>query len=197
MRWAEYVARMGIWELRTKFLFGSLNTRRHSQDTGLNWENNIKIVIREIVSGGVDWIHLAQYSTQWQVLVNMVMKFRGNTTKNETFWDWPLLHGDVSGSQLLGNVCQFLPHYTMLHRRSLSSLYLSQWEPQISPNQSQTILKGSDDGAMHFEESCFRPLSIVQCFALKTTFRKLALLSYSGKKGGRGCTYSVGSLRKS
>jgi hypothetical protein len=26
------------------------------------------------------------------------------------------------------------------------------------------ILKGSDDGVMHFEESCFWTLSIVQCF---------------------------------
>jgi hypothetical protein len=29
------------------------------------------------------------------------------------------------------------------------------------------ILKGSDDGEMHFEESCFRTLSIVQCFYFK------------------------------
>jgi hypothetical protein len=37
-----------------------------------------------------------------------------------------------------------------------------------------------------FEESLFRTLSIVQCFSLKTTFRKLALLTSSGKKGGKG-----------
>jgi hypothetical protein len=37
-----------------------------------------------------------------------------------------------------------------------------------------------------FEGSCFRTLSIVQCFSLKTTFRKLALLLSSGKKGGKG-----------
>jgi hypothetical protein len=30
-----------------------------------------------------------------------------------------------------------------------------------------------------------------------TTFRKLVLLPSSGKKGGRGGTYSVGSLRNS
>jgi hypothetical protein len=34
-------------------------------------------------------------------------------------------------------------------------------------------------------------------FSLKKTFRKLALPPSSGKKGGRGGTYSVGSVRKS
>jgi hypothetical protein len=47
----------------------------------------------------------------------------------------------------------------------------------------QIYLKGSDDGVMHFEESCFWTLSIIQCFfPLKTTFRKLDLLPSSGKK---------------
>jgi hypothetical protein len=47
-----------------------------------------------------------------------------------------------------------------------------------------------------FEESCFMTLSIVQCFSLKITFRKPALLPSSGKKGGRGGTYSMGSIEK-
>jgi hypothetical protein len=59
------------------------------------------------------------------------------------------------------------------------------------------ILKGSDDGVMHFEESCFRTSSIVQYFPLKT-FQKLALLPSSGKRrGGGDGTYSVESLGKS
>jgi hypothetical protein len=51
----------------------------------LKWENNIKIDIREIVLEGVDWIHLAQYSTQWQVPVDMVMKFRVLPQKMRNF----------------------------------------------------------------------------------------------------------------
>jgi hypothetical protein len=47
-------------------------------------------------------------------------------------------------------------------------------------------MKVTDDGVMHFEESCFRTLSIVQRFSLETTFRKLTLLPSSGKKGGEG-----------
>jgi hypothetical protein len=60
-----------------------------------------------------------------------------------------------------------------------------------------SILKGFDDGVMHFEESCFRTLSIVQCFFFKkTTFRKLALLPSSGKKRGRVAPTLWGSLQR-
>jgi hypothetical protein len=40
------------------------------------WEDNIKINLREIGWGGVDWIHLAQDRDQWRVLVNTVMNLR-------------------------------------------------------------------------------------------------------------------------
>jgi hypothetical protein len=44
------------------------------------------------------------------------------------------------------------------------------------------ILKSSDDGVLlHFKESCFWTLSIVQCFLKNTTFRKLDLFPSSGK----------------
>jgi hypothetical protein len=37
------------------------------------WEDNITMDIREIVWGGVNWIHLAQDRDQWRALVNAVM----------------------------------------------------------------------------------------------------------------------------
>jgi hypothetical protein len=40
------------------------------------WKNNIKIHVREIGWGDMDWIILAQYKGQWRALVNMVMNFR-------------------------------------------------------------------------------------------------------------------------
>jgi hypothetical protein len=40
------------------------------------WEDNIKIDIREIVFGDVDWIHLARYRDTWRALVNTVMNLR-------------------------------------------------------------------------------------------------------------------------
>jgi hypothetical protein len=39
------------------------------------WEDNTKMDLREIIYGGVDWIHLAQDRDQWRALVNMVMNF--------------------------------------------------------------------------------------------------------------------------
>jgi hypothetical protein len=39
-------------------------------------EDNIKMDLREIGSGDVDWIHLAQDRDRWQALVNTVMNLR-------------------------------------------------------------------------------------------------------------------------
>jgi hypothetical protein len=40
------------------------------------WEDNIKMDLREIGWGGMDWIDLAQERDQWRALVNMVMNLR-------------------------------------------------------------------------------------------------------------------------
>jgi hypothetical protein len=40
------------------------------------WENNIKMDIREIGFGGMNWIHLVQDRDQWRVLVNTAMNFQ-------------------------------------------------------------------------------------------------------------------------
>jgi hypothetical protein len=39
----------------------------------LRWKDNIKMDLREIGLGGMDWIHVAQDRDQWRVLVNMVV----------------------------------------------------------------------------------------------------------------------------
>jgi hypothetical protein len=41
-----------------------------------SWEDNIRMDLREIGWGGMDWIDLAQDRDQWRVLVNMVMNLR-------------------------------------------------------------------------------------------------------------------------
>jgi hypothetical protein len=38
--------------------------------------DNVKIDLREIAWGGMDWIDLAQVRDQWRVLVNTVMNLR-------------------------------------------------------------------------------------------------------------------------
>jgi hypothetical protein len=40
------------------------------------WEDNIKIDLREIGFGDVDWIYLAQDRDRWRALVNTVMNLR-------------------------------------------------------------------------------------------------------------------------
>jgi hypothetical protein len=40
------------------------------------WEDNIKMYLREIEFGDVDWIHWAQDRDRWRALVNTVMNLR-------------------------------------------------------------------------------------------------------------------------
>jgi hypothetical protein len=40
------------------------------------WVNNIKMDLRKIRWGGVDWINLAQDRDLWRDLVNTLMNFR-------------------------------------------------------------------------------------------------------------------------
>jgi hypothetical protein len=40
------------------------------------WEDNIKMDLREIGWGGMDWIYLAQDRDQWKALVNTLMNLR-------------------------------------------------------------------------------------------------------------------------
>jgi hypothetical protein len=40
------------------------------------WEDNIRMDLREIGSGGMDWIDLDQNRDQWRALVNTVINLR-------------------------------------------------------------------------------------------------------------------------
>jgi hypothetical protein len=40
------------------------------------WEDNIKMDLREIGFGDVDWIHWAEDRDRWRALVNTVMNLR-------------------------------------------------------------------------------------------------------------------------
>jgi hypothetical protein len=42
----------------------------------LRWENNIKVDIREVGCGGMDWVDVTQDRDRWRALVNAEMKLR-------------------------------------------------------------------------------------------------------------------------
>jgi hypothetical protein len=57
-------------------LVGRPEERRPLGRLRRRWEDNIKMDLREIGFGDVDWIHLAQDGDRWQALVNTVMNLR-------------------------------------------------------------------------------------------------------------------------
>jgi hypothetical protein len=58
---------------KCKILVGKTEGKRPLKRHKHRWDDNIKMGIREIGVGGVDWMHLAQDRNRWWILVNMVM----------------------------------------------------------------------------------------------------------------------------
>jgi hypothetical protein len=57
-------------------LVGRPEGRRPLGRPGRRWEENIKMYLREIGFGDVDWICLARDKDKWRALVNTVMNLR-------------------------------------------------------------------------------------------------------------------------
>jgi hypothetical protein len=74
MRWAGRVACMEENWNAYRVLVGKPERKRLLGRPRCRWEDNIKIDLRQIGWGGMDWINLAEDRDQWQALVNMVMK---------------------------------------------------------------------------------------------------------------------------
>jgi hypothetical protein len=60
-----------IWDIG-----GKVRTKKTTKRSIRRWVDNIKMDLREIVWGGMDWIDLAQDRDQWRTFVNMVMNLR-------------------------------------------------------------------------------------------------------------------------
>jgi hypothetical protein len=76
MRWVGHVACMGEVRGAYNILVGKTEGRRPLGRPRRRWEDNIKMDLREIGFGNVDWIHWAQDRDKWQALVNTVMNLR-------------------------------------------------------------------------------------------------------------------------
>jgi hypothetical protein len=76
MRWAGYVAHMEEKGKAYRILIGKPEGKRPLVRPRRRWEDNIKMDLREIGWGGVDWIDLALDRGQWRILMNTVMNLR-------------------------------------------------------------------------------------------------------------------------
>jgi hypothetical protein len=76
MRWAGHVVHMGEVRGTYNILVGRPEGRRPLGRPRRRWDDNIKMDLREIGFGGVDWIHWAHDRVRWRALVNTVMNLR-------------------------------------------------------------------------------------------------------------------------
>jgi hypothetical protein len=58
-----------------RILVGRPEGRRPLGRPRRRWEDNIKMDLREVGWGGMNWIELAQDRDRWRALVNAVMNF--------------------------------------------------------------------------------------------------------------------------
>jgi hypothetical protein len=73
MRWEGYVARTGAMRNAYRKLVGKPEGKIPLGRPRRRWLDNIKLDLREIRWGVLDWIDLAQDGDQWRALVNTVM----------------------------------------------------------------------------------------------------------------------------
>jgi hypothetical protein len=76
MRWAGHVAHMGEERNLYKVLMGKPEGKRPLGRPRHRQEDGIRIDLREIGWGSVDWIQMAQDRGRWRALVNTVMNLQ-------------------------------------------------------------------------------------------------------------------------
>jgi hypothetical protein len=82
IRWAGHVARMGENRKVYKVLVGKPEGKRLPGRLRRRWEDGIRLGLREIGLGGVDWIRLSQDRDWWRAVVSAVMNLRVLTPRS-------------------------------------------------------------------------------------------------------------------
>jgi hypothetical protein len=86
MGWAGHVARVGEERKVYKVLVGKPEGKRPLGRPRRRWEDGIRMYLREIGLGGVDWIRLSQDRDQWRAVVSAVMNLRVLAPRSECVW---------------------------------------------------------------------------------------------------------------
>jgi hypothetical protein len=73
MRWAGHVARMGEKRNAYRLLVEKPERKRQLGRPRRRWVDNIRMGLREVGWGDVDWIGLAQDRNRWRAVVNSVL----------------------------------------------------------------------------------------------------------------------------
>jgi hypothetical protein len=76
MRWVGHVACMVERRGVCRVLVGKPEGERPLGRPRHRWEDNIKVDIKEVGCGGMDWIELAQDRDRWRACVNTVMNLQ-------------------------------------------------------------------------------------------------------------------------
>jgi hypothetical protein len=76
MRWAGHVAHMGQGRNVYRVLVGKSEGKRPLERPRRRWEDGIKMDLRKIGWGCVEWIYLAEHRDRWRAVVNAVMNPR-------------------------------------------------------------------------------------------------------------------------
>jgi hypothetical protein len=82
IRWAGHVACMGEERKVYKVLVGKPEGKRPLGRQRCRWEDGIRMDLRDIGLGGVDWIRLAQDRDRWRAVVSEVMDLRVLTPRS-------------------------------------------------------------------------------------------------------------------
>ena len=76
MRWAGYVARMGVERGVYRALLGKPEGKRPLEKPRHRWMGNIMMDLQEVKCGYMDWIGLVQDRDRWRMLVSAVMNLQ-------------------------------------------------------------------------------------------------------------------------
>jgi hypothetical protein len=76
MRWAGHVARTREKRNAYRLLVGKPEGKRPLGRPRCRWVDNIRMALREVGWGDVDWIGLAQDRNRWRALVNSTLNLR-------------------------------------------------------------------------------------------------------------------------